>query len=142
MGWDANTESDLAGYRVFSSTFSLLGVTTTAASGISSVQKSTVGVVTQTDMVLVSGVTRYFRLTAFDTSGNQSEFNVDGSSQPAVLVVLIKPGDMNNDGRVGITDLSILLSNYGSTDPRADINNSGRVDLTDLSLLLSNWGTP
>ncbi len=55
------------------------------------------------------------------------------------------PGDINNDTRVDVTDLSLLLSNYGkaaseATDPDCDVNRSGRVDIIDLSTLLANYG--
>jgi subtilisin family serine protease len=48
-------------------------------------------------------------------------------------------GDLNGDGVVNIFDLSILLSNWGTSDPIADINNDGTVNIFDLSILLSNW---
>ncbi len=51
--------------------------------------------------------------------------------------------DLNRDGRVNLTDFSILLfwwnSNGGDSDPPADINRDGRVNLTDFSILLFNW---
>jgi hypothetical protein len=50
------------------------------------------------------------------------------------------PGDLNNDNTVNITDLSVLLSNYGSTNAAADINGDGTVSILDLSILLSNYG--
>jgi len=54
------------------------------------------------------------------------------------------PGDLNNDNSVSITDLSILLSNYGSTTSTslstADINNDATVNILDLSILLSHYG--
>jgi hypothetical protein len=49
-------------------------------------------------------------------------------------------GDLNNDGIVDVTDLSILLSNYGKAAPVADINVDGVVNVIDLSILLSNYG--
>jgi hypothetical protein len=49
--------------------------------------------------------------------------------------------DINGDGQVNITDLSILLARYGSTDPAADINGNGTVDITDLSILLAQYGS-
>jgi hypothetical protein len=53
-----------------------------------------------------------------------------------------KVGDINGDGRVDISDLSILLTNWGSTTNTAsDLNNNGVVDVFDLSILLSNYGT-
>ncbi len=48
-------------------------------------------------------------------------------------------GDVNSDGKVDITDLSILLSQYGSQGS-ADFNGNGVVDVVDLSVLLSNYG--
>lgn len=46
--------------------------------------------------------------------------------------------DLNSDGKVNITDLSMLLSQWNQTGS-ADLNNSGKVDLTDLSILLAAW---
>jgi len=52
-----------------------------------------------------------------------------------------KTGDLNNDGQVNVLDLSILLSNYGSSNQAADINKDGTVNILDLSILLTNYGT-
>jgi len=49
-------------------------------------------------------------------------------------------GDINSDGKVDILDLSILLSDYSSTNAAGDINHDGIVDILDLSILLSNFG--
>jgi Cellulase (glycosyl hydrolase family 5) len=51
-------------------------------------------------------------------------------------------GDLNNDGLVNISDLSILLSNWGIVNSAIEINlaHSGAVGITDLSILLSHWG--
>jgi len=46
--------------------------------------------------------------------------------------------DINSDGKVDVTDLGILLSNWGASGS-ADINNDGKVDVVDLGILLSNW---
>jgi hypothetical protein len=52
-------------------------------------------------------------------------------------------GDLNSDGHVTITDLSIMLSHYGqsATASQGDINNDGTCNILDLSLLLSHYGT-
>lgn len=51
--------------------------------------------------------------------------------------------DLNRDGRVNLTDFSILLfwwnGTGGDSDPPADINQDGRVSLTDFSILLFAW---
>lgn len=54
-------------------------------------------------------------------------------------------GDLDHDGDVDLTDLSILLSNFGlgsgQTYEDGDIDGDGDVDLEDLSILLANYGT-
>ena len=56
---------------------------------------------------------------------------------------LSKPGDVNGDGKVDATDLSILISDFGKSadfNPGSDVNDDGKVDATDLSILISNFG--
>ncbi|HSW80143.1 MAG TPA: dockerin type I domain-containing protein [Candidatus Saccharimonadales bacterium] len=48
-------------------------------------------------------------------------------------------GDINNDGKVNISDLSMLLSDFGTANARSDLNNDGKVTINDLSILLTNW---
>lgn len=50
-------------------------------------------------------------------------------------------GDVNNDGQINITDLSTLLSNYGTSNSSTDFNNDGSTSIVDLSILLSHYGT-
>jgi hypothetical protein len=53
------------------------------------------------------------------------------------------PSDLSRDGRVNLTDFSILIfwwqTTGGDSDPPADINGNGRVSLEDFSILLFNW---
>jgi hypothetical protein len=55
-----------------------------------------------------------------------------------------KIGDLNNDNKVDVLDLSKLLSLWDpyATKPKsnADLNNDNKVDIIDMSSLLSNWG--
>lgn len=57
----------------------------------------------------------------------------------------VKPAtaDLNRDGKVNLTDFSILLfwwnTDGGTSDPSADINGDKKVNLTDFSILLFNW---
>jgi hypothetical protein len=52
------------------------------------------------------------------------------------------PADINNDGKVDLTDLSILLTNYNKTATfsTGDLDGNGIVNILDLSVLLSNYG--
>ena len=49
-------------------------------------------------------------------------------------------GDVNGDGGVNGSDLSIVLSNWGADFPAADFNCDGVINGSDLSTVLSNWG--
>lgn len=50
------------------------------------------------------------------------------------------PGDINHDNVVNITDMSMLLSAYGTNNTEADLNDDGTVNVLDLSILLTNYG--
>ncbi len=84
------------------------------------------------------------KITATVPTGTQTgnfsiNFGVATSPQP-FTVTATKTGDLNNDGAVNVSDLSILLSNYGTTNAVADINKDNIVNILDLSILLSNYG--
>ena len=60
-------------------------------------------------------------------------------------VVMLRAGDLDNDGRVRINDLAIIGWAYGEqcpslSDPRADVNGDCLVDLSDLVLTAVNYG--
>ncbi len=54
------------------------------------------------------------------------------------------PADLNGDGTVDVSDLLILLTQWGQCDNAndcpADFNSDGTVDVTDLLIMLSQWG--
>ena len=56
------------------------------------------------------------------------------------------PGDFDGDGHVGLSDLNILGSNFGTlggaTVATGDANGDGDVTLADLNSLGSNWNPP
>jgi Bacterial Ig domain/Dockerin type I domain len=73
-------------------------------------------------------------------STNFSNYTMYGVGQTAVKQI---NADLNRDGKVNLTDFSILLfwwgTNGGASDPSADINGDSKVNLTDFSILLFNW---
>lgn len=63
-----------------------------------------------------------------------------GAEQPCSL-----PGDITGDGAVDLTDLAIVLANYGVPSGAAyedgDLDGDGDVDLADLAIVLAAYGT-
>ena len=53
----------------------------------------------------------------------------------------ISQGDLNCDAIVNLTDFSILMYYWGTTNAAADINTDGNVELTDFSIMMYYWGT-
>lgn len=53
------------------------------------------------------------------------------------VVAALPSSDLNSDGRVTITDASILLLNIGSNNTRYDLNGDTFVDLKDFNIVIS-----
>jgi hypothetical protein len=81
LAWDPNTEDDLAGYYLYSGTLSHDYDHTI---DVGNVTQYTVG-------ELEPGTRYYFSLTAYDTSGNESDFSAEVSGIPEETVKLISP---------------------------------------------------
>ena len=82
------------------------------------------------------------QLDAWDiASGLESDTNEDGI--PDSCQGKDCPGDFNGDGLVNGSDMGLLLSVFGSTDPPegTDLNNDGLINGADLGLLFSAWGS-
>lgn len=48
--------------------------------------------------------------------------------------------DLNNDNKIDIVDLSIMLSNFGKLTGLGDANNDNKIDNDDIKLLTENYG--
>ena len=77
ISWIPNTESDLAGYRVYH------GI---APSEVVHYQETTNTSLRMTD--LTKYVTNYLRVTAFDTSNNESTFSSEVTAVPSGGLIL------------------------------------------------------
>lgn len=53
----------------------------------------------------------------------------------------VTTGDLNCDSHVNLTDFSILLYYWGTSDPFGDVDGDGRVNLIDFSIMMYYWGT-
>lgn len=65
-------------------------------------------------------------------------------TQPTKLILSKAPieqfGDIDADEKINLTDVSILITNWGiPTNKKTDLNNDGVVNGRDLSILLANW---
>ena len=71
-------------------------------------------------------------------------WDLDGISWVAACQLLGCTGDFNEDGNVNVSDLLILLEQFGCQDNCgvADIDNSGSVDSADMLSFLSSFGNP
>jgi DNA-binding beta-propeller fold protein YncE len=79
-----------------------------------------------------------------DGTHNLSIKSVDtkGNSATTQQTILVNNGDLNNDGSVNISDLSIMAAHWGDTDAtyaQGSIIGDGKVNIDDLSVLASNW---
>lgn len=69
--------------------------------------------------------------------------NVDPDQEPLVFDGDVVPdcyADLNADFVVDVSDLLILLGEWGTPGSIADLNHDGTVDVSDLLILLSSWG--
>lgn len=127
LSWTASTDNvKVAGYRIYRN----------------GTQVGTSVNTTFTDVGLTPSTEYTYTIQAYDAAGNASS----SSSQLSVTTLAGAPsasGDLNGDGKVNITDLSVLLSHWGRpgvTVAQGDLNGDGKVNVVDLSILLSHWG--
>lgn len=74
--------------------------------------------------------------------GRMADFLVSTKSVPAQISKKSKlKGDFNNDGRVNLTDFSIILYWYNRPSPPllVDMDSNGKVNLTDFSIFVFYW---
>ncbi|MCU0679626.1 MAG: dockerin type I repeat-containing protein [Planctomycetes bacterium] len=75
------------------------------------------------------------------TTGSVSGFShaLELAVETEAAVGLCSGADLNQDGRVNITDFSILLYWWGTDNECADQNHDGTVNLTDFSIMMFYW---
>ena len=123
--WNMNQEQDLAGYKLY------LGNSGEFSRSID------VGLVTEYVFDWPFGSDLYAAVTAYDSSGNESEKSV-----PAIIIY----GDCNGDGHVDIDDRFYIIPFQGmsSSNPlfnaACDLNNDNFIDIDDRLLLIDLQG--
>ena len=80
------------------------------------------------------------RITTINTSGGDIPDMEVTSEDPDPIC----PGDLDGDNDIGLSDLAILLANYGTMGGASyfdgDLNHDGDVDLSDLAAMLAGYG--
>jgi hypothetical protein len=73
-------------------------------------------------------------------SGSVVEASVDGVEIKITDCGVACQGDIDGDGTVGISDFSLFLVDFGTSNPQSDFDGSGVVDIADFSIFLVNYG--
>jgi hypothetical protein len=133
ISWLPNVEQDLTGYRVYYGT-------------LSGVYSDTLDVGANTSYTITgldSSLTYYFSVTAYDFSGNESNFSTEVSyiwSEPDSANV----GDVNFDGIVDIedrVDIKAFLGYPAIENQSADVNGDYIIDILDRITIKEYFGT-
>ncbi|MCA9294442.1 MAG: proprotein convertase P-domain-containing protein, partial [Phycisphaerales bacterium] len=87
----------------------------------------------------------YMRWTmgATDGSVTYQGWNIDDVSFSSLVAASTCPGDADGDGDTDLSDLNLVLFNFGTAQPagtNGDVNGDGFVDLTDLNSVLFDFG--
>lgn len=80
--------------------------------------------------------------TSTDNTTSETSQPATFAVNPLGLCAGRSTADLNCDGRVNLTDFSILLFFWQSSNPsntRADVNGSGQVTIVDFSIMLFQW---
>ncbi|MEK7075837.1 MAG: hypothetical protein AAB948_03550, partial [Patescibacteria group bacterium] len=113
LNWNANTESDLAGYKIYYGTSPRTGAC--PSGGYSN--NLTVGNVTSYIFnSLTDGATWYFSLSAYDTSNNGSCFSAEVSKVLPAVGDTTPPTTPTNLSATAVSSSQINLSLTASTD--------------------------
>lgn len=129
LNWNSNTEPDLAGYFVYRS----------LTSGSGYVKLNTLPLVypIYADADVATGIPYYYRVTAIDTSANESGFSGEVSAMRRM------PGDITGDNRVDAEDfidfLDFWLHESCETAEYIDINDDCIINLEDFVVLARHW---
>jgi hypothetical protein len=126
LAWDANTEPDLTGYKIYFGTAS-------RAYGASVV----IGTQTTYTITGLAPGTYYFAVTAFNSAGLESGYSNEVSATVTGTPTTSRC-DINGDSSVNALDVQAMVNailGLRSSSSSLDLNGDGRVDVLDLQLL-------
>ena len=125
---DGSALSDLGGYKVYYGTTARTCVHPDAGNCGYSNEIDVHNVITYTLNDLTDGQTYYFSVTAYDTSGNESDFSNEASKIMTVAQAY------------GIADFANLAADWLQTKTStADVSGDGTVNSKDMGIMMSHW---
>ncbi|MBG84821.1 MAG: hypothetical protein CMJ40_09785 [Phycisphaerae bacterium] len=71
--------------------------------------------------------------------GFTNNTSMGNQSDGMVMKIRRCEADVQGDGLVGVDDLLLVLSAYGTDQPNADLNDDGSIDVSDVLFILKNW---
>ena len=125
LQWDPNSETDLAGHRIYWG----------AASGQYGIP-ITAGLQTTYTVTNLAAGNYYFAVTAVNSAGVESGFSNEVFG--TVAGTTVTSCDQNSDGLVNALDLQVLsnvILQSQSCQRTCDLNRDGRIDALDFQLL-------
>jgi hypothetical protein len=133
LNWNANTESDLAGYKIYYGTSARTGSHPTGGYTMGPIDAGNATAYTVNN--LENGKKYYFSVTAYDTSNNESDFSGEVNKT-------IMSADVNNDHKVDIFDYNVFVGSFGNTTcgNDSDIDLNCKVDIFDYNTFLGDFG--
>lgn len=147
LNWNANTEADLAGYKVYYDTASHAGTCPTGyANSIEVPTSANTGYWFDN---LTPGQTYYFQVTAYDTSANESGCSTNPGEVSKTItyrgdIIGAMGPESSPNHAVDIYDYSFLRDNFSSEvcgpENKADIDRDCDVDIYDYSILRDDFG--
>lgn len=140
---DGSAISDLSGYTIYRATTSFqrsgVYISTVQANADTSITKTSVNAPATTLTVnnLSNGQTYFFRMTAYDTNGNQSGFNLDNSGfNVQISTTIPSPSaacDLNASGGTDVIDVQLeVLQALAVNSCTSDINSDGFCNVIDV----------
>ena len=78
------------------------------------------------------------RVRQTDGQGNSSDYSIEKNFK--VIKAFVPKADLNNDGKIDVTDWGIFMARYNSPNitirQQADLNGDSKVDATDLNMFM------